>query len=315
MMLVACSSGDYKKALSNAKDAIAQDELREAEVQIEKALHEKPKEIEAKSIQALIRDLVQVEQAITNQEFGVAQKLLNRIKERVTDDLATNSMARLQEEIDQLTLYAEQFTEDMNRLTAHLNANETDAAKVLLDKWRKTDNVYAQKIAEQGKEQVEAQQDALIRAMEQRAEQAEQQAKVEAAKKVEKAPAPSSGGSKALYQAKLATVQQSEQEYAGYFEQGITAEIREGQGYIYEMWDDMLNEVYAELKQNLPESEFIKLRDSQRKWIKTRDAKIEEVLGSEAPSELGTAHFMGANEVAIEETRKRTYWLVENYMK
>lgn len=43
---------------------------------------------------------------------------------------------------------------------------------------------------------------------------------------------------------------------------------------LYELWDDALNDIWGKLKQSLPEEEFSKLLDEQRKWITDKEKCI-----------------------------------------
>lgn len=73
------------------------------------------------------------------------------------------------------------------------------------------------------------------------------------------------------------------------------------------VWDAMLNDNYAALKDTLPESGFRALRDTQLKWIAYRDAKCEwpavffeggTISGPIAAACLNEATARRANELA-----------------
>jgi len=77
------------------------------------------------------------------------------------------------------------------------------------------------------------------------------------------------------------------------------------------IWDDKLNEIYGILKEELTQDDFYKLRDTQREWIKTRDKIAEEAIEDFIGGSWEVAVY---ESVLAEETRKRCYWLVQNYM-
>ncbi len=54
------------------------------------------------------------------------------------------------------------------------------------------------------------------------------------------------------------------------------AEMNMGTSEYYEKWDTLLNEVYQYLKLTLSTVEFEKLKADQIKWIKEKEAKVEE---------------------------------------
>lgn len=94
------------------------------------------------------------------------------------------------------------------------------------------------------------------------------------------------------------------------WETGSTSDILNYSQKEYELWDDLLNEIYSVLKEELSKEEFIQLRNLQREWIverdKVADSAIQDFLGGtlESPIYISVKAF---------ETKKRCYWLVENY--
>ena len=87
--------------------------------------------------------------------------------------------------------------------------------------------------------------------------------------------------------------------------QGTPIRIIEEYIQQYEVWDDLLNELYSKIKAQMSESEFIKLRDIQRAWIKERDA---------AEYEGGSMAGIVYNEMLVTYTRNRCYELVASYL-
>ena len=75
---------------------------------------------------------------------------------------------------------------------------------------------------------------------------------------------------------------------------------------LYELWDDALNDIWGKLKQSLPEDEFSKLLDEQRKWITDKEKSMEEA-GKEY--EGGSIYALVVNMEAAKITEARVYEL------
>ncbi|WP_052360595.1 lysozyme inhibitor LprI family protein [Oceanobacillus manasiensis] len=88
-------------------------------------------------------------------------------------------------------------------------------------------------------------------------------------------------------------------------------ELTEFAGKSFNMWDDALNEVYAELEKQLPEKEMESLRKEQREWVKIRDAKAEEEA---AKYEGGSMETMQYISTQAQLTKERSYELITKYM-
>lgn len=93
---------------------------------------------------------------------------------------------------------------------------------------------------------------------------------------------------------------------------GITIEMKEAAATELERWDTALNEIYKDLKENLNKETFNKLEKEEIQWIKDRDSKAENAAKK---FEGGTAEELERLSCLVEETKKRCYELVENYME
>jgi len=96
------------------------------------------------------------------------------------------------------------------------------------------------------------------------------------------------------------------------YDSGITQQIVEAASEEFEKWDDMINEVWSELKGQLAEEDMDKLTEEQINWIKSRDEKSEaaanEVKG-------GTMEPLSRVTSLAISTKERCYELVNEYMK
>lgn len=77
---------------------------------------------------------------------------------------------------------------------------------------------------------------------------------------------------------------------------------------LYELWDDALNYLWGELKDNLYEEDFSKLLDDQRIWIAEKEKNVEEA-GKKV--EGGSMYSLVVNMEAAKITEERVYELYE----
>ncbi|MFJ8064611.1 lysozyme inhibitor LprI family protein [Psychrobacillus sp. NPDC096426] len=80
----------------------------------------------------------------------------------------------------------------------------------------------------------------------------------------------------------------------------------------WEIWDELLNEIYGVLKEQLPPQEMDQLREEQRNWIKYRD---DSALEASLKFKGGTLEHLEYVAVLSSLTEERCFELVENYMK
>ncbi|HWK23694.1 MAG TPA: lysozyme inhibitor LprI family protein [Ureibacillus sp.] len=80
----------------------------------------------------------------------------------------------------------------------------------------------------------------------------------------------------------------------------------------WEIWDDLLNEIYGVIKEQLPPAEMEKLREEQRNWIKYRD---KTAFKASYKYQGGTQELLEYVSVLANVTEERCYELVNKYMK
>ncbi|MEK4520971.1 lysozyme inhibitor LprI family protein [Psychrobacillus sp. FSL W7-1457] len=78
------------------------------------------------------------------------------------------------------------------------------------------------------------------------------------------------------------------------------------------LWDELLNEIYGALKEQLSPEEMDQLRENQRQWLKDRD---EQALEASLKFKGGTQEHLEYVAVLANLTEKRCYELVDSYMK
>lgn len=93
---------------------------------------------------------------------------------------------------------------------------------------------------------------------------------------------------------------------------GTTFAMKEVEGNLYVIWDDLLNDIYGELEEQLSTEEMDELREEQRDWIDHRDATAkEESLKYKGGTAEQLEYVMVENNLTIE----RCFELVEEYMQ
>ena len=80
----------------------------------------------------------------------------------------------------------------------------------------------------------------------------------------------------------------------------------------WDIWDQLLNEIYGVLQEQLPTEEMDELREEQRKWIKSRD---DSALEASQKYKGGTQEHLEYVAVLANLTEERCYELVANYME
>lgn len=79
----------------------------------------------------------------------------------------------------------------------------------------------------------------------------------------------------------------------------------------WELWDELLNEIYGLLKEQLSAEEMNQLREEQRNWIKNRD---DSALVASLKFKGGTQEHLEYAAVLANLTEERCYELVSDYM-
>ncbi|WP_404443206.1 DUF1311 domain-containing protein [Sutcliffiella horikoshii] len=79
----------------------------------------------------------------------------------------------------------------------------------------------------------------------------------------------------------------------------------------WELWDELLNEIYSVLNDQLPSEEMNQLREEQRNWIKYRD---DTALEASLKFKGGTQEHLEYVAVLANLTEERCYELVANRM-
>ncbi|MDL4839411.1 lysozyme inhibitor LprI family protein [Aquibacillus rhizosphaerae] len=79
----------------------------------------------------------------------------------------------------------------------------------------------------------------------------------------------------------------------------------------FDIWDQLLNEIYGELKEQLPPEKMDPIREEQRNWIDHRD---DSALEASLKYKGGTQEHLEYVAVLANLTEKRCFELVEDYL-
>lgn len=99
-----------------------------------------------------------------------------------------------------------------------------------------------------------------------------------------------------------------DERYAG----PTTLDINEAASDEYKQWDDILNEIYSVLEEQLSKEDMDKLRAEEINWINIKESKSKEAADEYKGGTI--APYMAISS-SIDSTRKRCYELVNQYMK
>ena len=80
----------------------------------------------------------------------------------------------------------------------------------------------------------------------------------------------------------------------------------------WDIWDDLLNEIYGVLKEQLSAEDMNQLQKEQHDWIKYRN---DTALQASLKFKGGTQEHLEYSAVAANVTEERCYQIVEKYMK
>ena len=92
---------------------------------------------------------------------------------------------------------------------------------------------------------------------------------------------------------------------------GPQSELNESSYKVYQMWDDLLNEIYGYLKDTMDKSEFEKLGRDELDWINEKEAAVAKEASRWSE---GSGGAYAQNSVAIEYTRDRCFVLMFAYV-
>lgn len=233
--------------------------------------------------------------AIANKEYEKAEGMFNLAIEENKDDKEANALYnQIQKLIQAMKLKEDGNIEEVIALCEDIEKIESESegikkeANILKDEC----NAELSKIEEDTEDEIEDTENKV----------AENQVKKEDIQNKKES-------KKDKYLQKLSLI---EDEVSNISYDGDTLQMKEASMTVLSKWDDLLNEIYGELKSQLSSSEMSSLKAEQRQWISNRDAIAEE---ESLEFEGGTMEGLQYTETLGRLTKERCYELVELYMK
>lgn len=305
LLLAGCGDDTYSKAMEQGKLALASKEYEKALGSFELALDEKPNDQEAKTYYEALQAYSQMSLAFERGDFETAlanadsilqdAKMPSSLKtttETVKERIETIKMqqADMESELSAIEdliesknyAKAETMMSALNGSLTEENADAGFAAKVQAVDERLQEALEVQRANEKKKEQVVVEKQIVVES------------------------------TKSSYLHKLDRIEAGLSDLDHMYEEGTTVDMIEAATETYRRWDVALNEIWAELKKQLPEKEMAALRTKQRQWIKDRDREAER---SKAMFEGGSFANVQYPITQGELTKQRCYELVYDYMK
>lgn len=120
------------------------------------------------------------------------------------------------------------------------------------------------------------------------------------------------GSTKKAYIQKLVGIEEGLSDLQELYDEGTTVSMTKAAEEKYNRWDDALNEIYGELKNQLTEEEMAELKKEQQAWITKRDETAEKKA---AEFKGGTMEALELLSAKAGITKGRCYELVGKYMK
>lgn len=157
-------------------------------------------------------------------------------------------------------------------------------------------------------EEKQAEKEAREQEIKEERERAKEREKQEEAAEKERKEA-ESNSIKAKYQGKAAEIERLTDIETANYDQDTLESFGGVYGQFYSNWDDLLNELWADLKKTMPSNEFNKLLQNQRQWIKDKEAGFAEYGDASASSRRLAMDYLATT------TKQRVYYLIENYAK
>lgn len=269
--LVGCGNSLSNKAVEQGKLAMASHDYDKALSSFEIAINENTKDEEVKEMHDIIKEYKDAKKYIEREDIENTEKALNDVS-------------------DQYKKYA--IKDDINELKIELENLKTSLAESESEE-------KEQKETEEVKEQKET------KKPEESSNKEKSDKPVDEVKQV----APSRVDE---YLMKAGNTQASVSQV--YYERGIEeygdnnhideAVLIEAQQISYNKWDNLLNEIWGVLKEQLPKNQMDELRKTQRQWIKDKEARANS-----NPDEYGKLMSLSYS------TEERCYELISGYIK
>lgn len=310
VILTACNSA-FDDLTTEAQAALGKGDFTLALQLYKEALDEKKDDEVADIIQAL-EDYETLMEKVEANDWEAALQLANQL---IDDENAPYALKKeVREQLTDIELALEtletdeEFTEKIERLEQLIADENVSAANELL-----TDLDIPELEVSQGA-QVAKLKEQLIN-VEQKLEEAEREKRAQAQKEKEaeeRKKAEKTSNLQDKYLQKAADVEVAVDKLEDEINPVGTTEIIEFSSGAYTMWDDLLNEIWGVLGEEMPKSNFEQLRKEQLEWIAEKEATADSIYDG-SPNQ-GTAARVEAMYSKWDYTEERVYYLINNFM-
>ena len=293
-------NGSKNKGIEKAKQLIEQREYNKALASFELVLDEDSANIEAKEGKDMIDKYIEAEKNVKDSDFKKAEEEIKEIPNSYTNYSSfKNDVDKLKEKIEEGLKQNTNTINDINKLRSLIDNKKYDDAKKLVDKLNNS------KLTEDQKNTVKDL-NARLSAEIKNSSQSKEENNSGSSNK-------SQSNNKVLSKQKyLGELNDIERKANNVYVGDTDPEMREAVGYIYTLWDDELNRIYQDLKNNLPKNEFKKLEQEEVQWIKEKKIKAQKAADE---FKGGTLAPLTYTSTEAEETKNRCYELVHQYMR
>jgi len=301
IFLAACGSA-YDDLLTEANEAMEEQDYKNAKKLYELALSEDAAGTEAKDMLALLEAY---EELIDLQEDSEWEKAFDQANSLLKNSVITSALKDdvkdILTDVEEMKDEEEEMLAEIKAITKLLQQNNVDDAYSKIDLL--DEDFASAKVTEAWESMDDALQDAEKRVSEK--EELELAAAEEAAKKEEEIKRKEEEAAKR----REAEVAASQSQYSKYIQKAdnLDAETSYGNGgAYYTQWDNLLNEVWGSLRNTMDSSSFESLKKEQNEWIREKDGRYNDSkdIGNESK---------GKDRLTF-DTRERTYYIINNYM-
>ncbi len=288
------------KGIEKAKQFIEQRQYDKALASFELVLDEDSGNIEAREGKDMLDKYIEAEKNVKDCDFKKAEEEIKELPSSYTNYSSFKSdVDKLKEKIEEGLKANTSTANDINKLRTLIDNKKYDEAKKLVNK------LNNEKLTEEQKNTVKD----LNARLSAEIKISSQSNEANNDSNSNKSQSNSTALSKEKYLGELNNIQRkADNVYVG----DTDPEMREAIGYIYTLWDNELNRIYQDLKNNLPKDQFKKLEKEEVQWIKEK----KRIAQKEADQyKGGTLAPLTYTSTEAEETKNRCYELVNNYMK
>ncbi|OHW62288.1 hypothetical protein EUAN_13580 [Andreesenia angusta] len=299
-----CTNSLADKAIEQGKLALSNKEYDKALTSFELALDEGA-DGEIAELVEVIKGYKEAEKLFTEGKLQDSEKALESIGSKYQKYSIKSDVDSLKESISQKKKETEGIDSDIEEIYGLIKSSKYEEAKAKIEEILGRDTVGSESQIKILNEQLDLIEASLVKKAEiEKSSNSNQTTNSNQKKYVSK---------KQEYLDKMSKLEARLDEKSKYgYNDMTTAEMNAEADYYYKAWDDMLNEIWGVLKNQLPADEMENLREIQRDWIVYRD---ESAKSGASSFEGGSGHYMTYVFIQGGETEERCYELVNGYMK